>query len=241
MRIIKAKNYDELSKIGANIIASQVTLVPDSVLGLATGSSVRKLYDELVLKYEGGELDFSQIMSINLDEYVGLDGTHSQSYRYYMNEALFDRVNIDKENTHLPDGKAKDVEVECENYESIIDFVDSIDLQLLGLGGNGHIGFNEPADSFPMATHSVDLTEETIEANSRFFDNIDDVPKKAITMGIKGIMQAKTVLLCVSGSHKAEALKKVLTGPVTPEVPGSILQLHKNLIVVADEEALSQL
>lgn len=241
MRIIRTKNYEDLSKRAADIIASQVTLTPDSVLGLATGSSVRKLYDELVLKYEAGELDFSEIMSINLDEYVGLDGNHSQSYRYYMNEALFDRVNIHKENTHLPNGMASNIDVECDNYESIIDFVDSIDLQLLGLGGNGHIGFNEPSDAFPMATHSVDLTEDTIEANSRFFDDINDVPKKAITMGIRGIMQAKKVLLCVSGSHKADALKKVLEGPVTPEVPGSILQLHKNLIVVADEDALSLL
>lgn len=239
MRIIRAKDYDDMSVKAAAVIASQVVLNPESVLGLATGSTVEGVYDILAEQNAKGDLDFSGIKTVNLDEYVGLAPDHDQSYRYYMNTNLFDRIGIDKSNTNVPDGMAKDIDAECKRYNSIIEGFGQTDLQLLGLGNNGHIAFNEPADEFIPMTHCVELTEDTIESNSRFFENIDDVPKKALTMGIKNITQSKLILLCVSGKGKADALKKVLTGPIIPQVPGSILQLHPNLIVVADEDALS--
>jgi glucosamine-6-phosphate deaminase len=189
---------------------------------------------------QNGDVDFSGVRSVNLDEYVGLAGDHNQSYRYFMDTNLFNQINIHKDNTNVPDGMAADIEAECIRYENLIKELGGIDLQLLGLGHNGHIGFNEPDDYFPLLTHRVQLKESTIKANSRFFENEDQVPREAITMGIKSIMQAKRILLCVSGEAKAEILKKVLSGPVTPEVPGSILQLHPNLTVVADEAALSR-
>lgn len=241
MRIIKAKDYNDMSKKAAGVIASQVTLNPDSVLGLATGSTVEGLYSTLADWYSQGTLDFSKIKSVNLDEYVGLSQDHDQSYYYFMNTNLFSKINVDLKNVNLPDGMAKDTDAECKRYDGVIDELGGTDIQLLGLGHNGHIGFNEPMDEFKKGTHCVELTQDTISSNARFFESENEVPRKALTMGIKNIMQAKKVLLCVSGKAKSEILKEVLTGPVIPQVPGSILQLHSDLVVVADEDALSKM
>lgn len=241
MRIIRAKDYDQMSREAANIIFSQVTLKPDSILGLATGSSPEGTYKCLVEKYDNGELDFSKVHTINLDEYVGLPGSNDQSYRWFMNHHLFNHVNIDKNNTNVPNGLNTDEKAECQRYDDLIQSFGGIDLQLLGLGPNGHIGFNEPDEYFPMGTHKVKLTNETIQANKRFFEDENDVPRFAYTMGIRDIMQAKRVLMVVSGKGKAKILKEAFFGPITPKVPASILQLHKDFTLVADEDALSEL
>ncbi len=241
MVIYKTANYEEMSRKAANIIAAQIIMKPDCVLGLATGSTPIGTYKELIDAYNNGDLDFSKVTSINLDEYKGLSADNDQSYRYFMNTNLFNHVNIDKANTYVPDGLEPDSKKACDDYNNIIATMGPVDLQLLGLGHNGHIGFNEPSDIFEKETHCVDLTESTIEANKRFFASEADVPRQAYTMGIGNIMSADKVLLIVNGKGKAEILKKVLYGPVTPEVPASILQLHKNVIVVADEEAASLL
>ena len=232
MRVIETKSYAELSRKAANLISAQVLSKPDSVLGLATGSTPIGTYKQLIEWYEKGDLDFSEVKSINLDEYVGLTGDHDQSYRYFMNTNLFNHVNIDKAKTNVPSGVAEDLEAECERYDALIESMGGIDLQLLGIGHNGHIGFNEPADSFVVPTHVVELGETTINANARFFSSADEVPKKAVTMGIKAIMQAKKVLLIANGKDKKEIVEKALYGPVTPEVPASILQFHPDLTVV---------
>ena len=239
MRIIRAKDYDDMSKKAADIIASQVILKPNGVLGLATGSTPIGAYQELVSKYEAGRLDFSGITTVNLDEYKGLPRENDQSYFYFMNDNLFQHVNIDTDNTNLPDGMVADSAQACQEYDDVIASVGGIDLQLLGLGGNGHIGFNEPADIFKKDTHCVDLTEETIEANKRFFASAADVPRQAYTMGIRTIMSAKKVLVVASGEGKAQAVKDAFFGEITPQVQASILQLHKNVIVIADEAAMS--
>lgn len=241
MVICRAKDYDDLSRKAANIIGAQIIMKPDCVLGLATGSSPVGTYKELVARYESGELDFSQVSSINLDEYRGLAPDNDQSYRYFMNTNLFDHVNIDKSRTSVPDGLEPDAEKACSDYDKIIEAAGGADLQLLGLGHNGHIGFNEPADEFVRDTQCVDLTESTIEANKRFFASEADVPRQAYTMGIRGIMLAKKIVVVVSGEDKAEILKKVVCGPVTPQVPASILQLHPDVTIVADEAALSKM
>lgn len=241
MRIIEAKDYKELSKQAANIIAAQIVMKPDCVLGLATGSSPIGTYDQLVEKYENGDLDFSKVSSVNLDEYRGLDHENDQSYYYFMHEHLFDRVNIDVENTNVPDGTNPDAEAECKRYEELIRSYGGVDLQLLGLGHNGHIGFNEPAPIFEKETHCVDLTESTIEANKRFFASADDVPKQAYTMGIGTIMRAKKILVVVSGADKADIVAKAFFGDVTPEVPASILQMHPDVTIVGDAEALAKI
>lgn len=240
MQIYRAKDYEDMSRKAANIIASQVFLKPDCVLGLATGSTPIGAYKNLVEKYEQGELDFSQVTTVNLDEYKGLPRENDQSYYYFMHDNLFDHVNVKPENTHLPDGTKEDADEECARYEELIRSLGGQDLQLLGLGHNGHIGFNEPDAIFEKATHCVDLQESTIEANKRFFDSVDDVPKQAYTMGIGTIMQAKKILVVVSGEDKADTVAKAFFGPVTPEVPASILQFHKDVILVADEAALSK-
>lgn len=240
MRVIRAKDYDDMSRKAAWLIASQVQLHPACVLGLATGSSPVGAYKQLIEWYRAGELDFSAATSINLDEYVGLGGDSDQSYRRFMDENLFDHINIDKRNTFVPNGLAADGEAECARYEALI-MEKGVDLQLLGLGNNGHIGFNEPADAFVPATHKVALTESTIQANRRFFEKEEDVPRFAYTTGIRGIMQAKRVVVVVSGAAKAQAVKDALTGPVTPQMPGSILQLHADCTLVADEAALALL
>ena len=239
MKIIRTKDYRDMSRKAANIISAQMILKDDSVLGLATGSTPIGTYDQLVDWYKKGDLDFSKITTVNLDEYKGLPKENDQSYWYFMNKNLFSRVNIRPDYHFLPDGMNLDSVNECERYEKLIDSLGGIDLQLLGLGRNGHIGFNEPCDSFPQDVHVVDLTESTIEANKRFFASADDVPKQAYTMGIKNIMQAKKILLIAGGEEKAEALKNSLYGPITPSVPASILQLHNDVTVIADEAALS--
>ena len=240
MQIYRAKDYEDMSKKVANIIASQIVLKPDCVLGLATGSTPIGAYKNLVEKYEQGDLDFSQVTTVNLDEYKGLPRENDQSYYYFMHDNLFDHVNVKPENTHLPDGTKEDSDEECARYEELIRTLGGQDLQLLGLGHNGHIGFNEPDAIFEKATHCVDLQESTIEANKRFFASADDVPKQAYTMGIGTIMQAKKILVVVSGEDKADTVAKAFFGPVTPEVPASILQFHKDVILVADEAALSK-
>lgn len=239
MRIIETKTYEEMSKKAANIIASLVTLKPDCMLGLATGSSPIGTYDELVKKYEAGDLDFSEVTTVNLDEYKGLPKENEQSYYYFMHEYLFDKVNIDPEKTYLPDGMNLNSEEEANRYEELVKSLGIVDLQLLGLGRNGHIGFNEPGDHFEDGTHCVNLKESTIEANKRFFASADDVPKQAYSMGIGTIMRAKKILLVVSGEEKAQALKDTLYAPISPEVPGTVLRLHKDVTIVADEAALS--
>lgn len=241
MNIYKTKDYEELSRRAAAILAAQVILKPNCVLGLATGSSPVGMYENLVEQYKNGELDFSQVTSVNLDEYKGLGPDHPQSYRKFMDSNLFDHVNIDKTRTFVPNGLEPDSDKACKDYDCLIAQTGGVDLQLLGLGNNGHIGFNEPADAFACGTHCVELTPSTIEANKRFFESEDEVPRYAYTMGIRSIMCAKKILLIVSGKAKAEALKAVLCGPVTPKVPGSVLQLHPDVAVVADEEALSLL
>lgn len=239
MRIIRTKDYEDMSRKAANIIGALVVTKPDCVLGLATGSSPIGTYRNLVEGYKNGDLDFSRVKSVNLDEYKGLPKENEQSYFYFMNDNFFKHVNIDPANTHLPDGTEPDSEKACSEYDKVIASMGGVDLQLLGLGHDGHIGFNEPNDEFDKETHCVDLTQMTIEANKRFFDSIDDVPKQAYTMGIATIMRAKTVLMVVSGEDKAQILKDAFFGPIKPEVPASILQLHPNFILVADEAALS--
>lgn len=241
MKIIKCKDYEEMSKRAASYIRAIVTLKPNAVLGLATGSTPISTYKQLIECYNVGKLDFSEIISINLDEYVGLDDKNDQSYRYFMNENLFNHINIKKENTYVPNGIAKDLEAECKRYDDIIEKFGPIDLQLLGLGQNGHIGFNEPDNHFSFETHVVSLTENTIMANKRFFNSIDEVPKKAITMGIYPIINAKNVLMVASGKVKADAVEKIVKGNITPECPASILKYHKNFVLIVDEEAASKI
>ncbi len=241
MRIYCEKDYNAMSRRAANIIAAQVLSKPDCVLGLATGSTPVGAYKELIEWYKQGDLSFAEVRSVNLDEYVGLAPTHDQSYRYFMQTNLFDHVDIVAENTNVPSGQAADAAAECARYEQVVADLGYADLQLLGLGRNGHIGFNEPCDHFPVATHLVDLTESTIDANARFFASADDVPKQALTMGIGTIMKARKILIVASGADKADAVRRAFAGPITPDMPASILQLHPDVTLVADEAALSKL
>ena len=241
MKIYKAKDYKDMSRKAANIISAQVIMKPNCVLGLATGSTPIGTYDQLVEWYNKGDLDFSEVTTVNLDEYKGLPRTNDQSYYYFMHQHLFDRVNIDPERTNVPNGMEPDAEKECGRYEELIRSLGGVDLQLLGLGHNGHIGFNEPGEAFEKETHCVDLTESTIEANKRFFASADDVPKQAYTMGIKTIMQAKKILIVANGENKADIVERAFFGPVTPEVPASILQLHNDVTLVGDEAALAKI
>lgn len=239
MRIIATDSYYQMSRVAANIISAQVIMKPNCVLGLATGSTPVGTYEQLIRWYEKGDLDFSQVSSINLDEYKGLSPENDQSYRYFMNTNFFDHINIRKERTHVPDGLEPDSARACHEYNKIITDCGGIDLQLLGLGLNGHIGFNEPGAAFEKETHCVDLSESTIRANSRFFASMDEVPKQAYTMGIKTIMQARKILIVVNGQNKAQIVKDAFFGPVTPKVPASVLQLHNDVTLVGDREALS--
>ena len=232
MKIIRTKSYEDMSYEAAKILAAQIVLKPNAVLGLATGSSPIGLYEKLIEWNKAGDIDFSQVSSINLDEYCGLDGENDQSYRYFMDTHLFNFVNIDKGRTHVPNGKAADYAAEGARYDALIEEMGGIDLQLLGIGPDGHIGFNEPDEFFTKETHVVDLDPSTIEANARFFASADDVPRQAVTMGMGGIMGAKKVVLIASGASKKEILEKALFGPITPEVPASLLQLHPDLTVV---------
>ena len=236
MKFITVDTYEKLSRQAANIISVQVILKPDSVLGLATGSSPLGTYKQLIEWYEKGDIDFSKVTSVNLDEYVGLDGTNDQSYRYFMNKNFFEHINIDINNTFVPNGCAVDLAGEGKRYDEHIAELGGIDLQLLGIGLDGHIGFNEPDKYFVKSTHVVDLHESTIKANSRFFANIDEVPKRAITMGMVSIMQAKKILLIASGKEKRDILEKAFYGPITPEIPASILQLHPDITVIYSEK-----
>ena len=240
MRIYKAKDYDDMSRKAANIISAQVIMKPDCVLGLATGSTPIGLYKQLVEWFEKGDLDFSKVQTVNLDEYKGLNRENDQSYYYFMHDNLFDHINIPEENTHLPNGMEMDSEKECARYTKLIQSMGGVDLQLLGIGHNGHIGFNEPSESFDKEVHCVNLTQSTIEANKRFFASADDVPKQAYTMGIKTIMQAKKILIVANGEGKADIVRDAFFGPITPQVPASVLQLHNDVTLVADEAALSK-
>ncbi len=232
MKFITVDSYEKMSRDAANIISAQVIIKPDSVLGLATGSSPVGTYKQLIEWYKKGDLDFSKTISVNLDEYVGLDGENDQSYRYFMNHNFFDHINIPKEQTFVPNGRALDLQKECLEYDEKIKELGGIDLQLLGIGLDGHIGFNEPDDYFEKNTHIVDLHESTIEANSRFFASRDEVPTKAVTMGMVSIMQAKKILLIANGANKKEILEKAFFGPITPQIPASILQLHPDITVI---------
>lgn len=231
MRVIEAQNYEELSKIAAHFIGGQILLKPTSVLGLATGSSPIGTYKCLIKQHKKGILDFSQIKTVNLDEYCGLSPESTQGYRYFMNDTLFHHININLKNTFVPSGIADDFSVECRRYENLVTDLGGVDLQLLGIGHNGHIGFNEPTDSFPAETHIVDLTESTINANARLFENPNDVPRKAITMGIGTIMKARKILL-IAGAEKREIVEKSIYGKITPEVPASVLQLHPDVTII---------
>jgi len=240
MKLYRAKDYYDMSRKAANIISAQIIMKPNCVLGLATGSTPVGAYKQLIEWYNKGDLDFSRVKTANLDEYKGLTRDNDQSYYHFMKQNLFMHVNIDVTNTHIPDGMESDAQKEAARYEEILRNLGGIDLQILGLGHNGHIGFNEPSDIFPKDTHIVDLQESTIEANKRFFESVDLVPRQAYTMGIGTIIRAKKILLMVSGEDKAEILYNALCGPVTSKVPASILQLHPDVIIVADEAALSK-
>ncbi len=240
MRIYKAENEEEMSRKAANIISAQVILKPDSVLGLATGSSPIGTYHQLIEWYEKGDLDFSQVKAVNLDEYKGLSKDDEQSYAYFMRKNFFDHINIKPENTFIEDGLAEDAAAECRRYNELIKSLGGIDLQLLGIGPNAHIGFNEPGEALEKDTHMVKLSERTIRANARFFANEDEVPKYAFTMGIKAIMQAKCIVLIANGEAKADAMYECVCGHITAMAPASILQLHNNVFIVADEAALSR-
>ncbi|MPQ42357.1 glucosamine-6-phosphate deaminase [Clostridium tarantellae] len=237
MRLIIAKDYNEMSKIAADEMAKSIKSNPEIVLGLATGGTPVGMYKELIKMYENGELDFSKVKSVNLDEYVGLSGEHNQSYRYFMNKNLFNHINIDKNNTFVPNGLSEDVEKEGKIYDEKIKELGGIDVQLLGLGNNGHIGFNEPNDELTVGTHLTNLKQDTIEANARFFSSIDEVPKKAITMGLGGIMKAKEIIVIASGKGKADIVSKLMNGKITTDIPASMLQMHNNVIVIVDEDA----
>lgn len=237
MKLIIAESYEDMSRKAADVLAKHVLEHPRCVLGLATGSTPIGLYAELVRDYQAGKISFAEVSTYNLDEYRGLSGDHNQSYRYFMNDNLFDHVDIDKAATHVPDGACADAEAACAAYEAAIDAAGGVDIQLLGLGHNGHIGFNEPCTEFPKATHCVQLTESTINANSRLFDSIDEVPREAYTMGIGTIMKAREILVVANGEGKADIVKRAFFGPVTPEVPASILQFHPNVTVIVDAAA----
>ena len=239
MRLIVCENYDEMSKAAANIIAAQVTLKPKSILGLATGSTPIGMYNNLASMYSKGELDFSEVISFNLDEYYPLKKSNEQSYDYFMKDNLFSKINIKPENIHIPNGEAQNAEEECKNYDKMIAEKGGIDLQVLGIGNNGHIGFNEPGATLESGTNVTDLTEDTIQVNSRFFNSIDEVPKRAITMGMYPILSAKTILLLISGKSKNAALKRILTGKITTDCPASFLNIHSDAIVIVDKDAMN--
>lgn len=237
MNFVIAEDYQDMSRKAADVIAARVAEKPNCVLGLATGSTPIGLYECLVEDCKAGKISFADVSTYNLDEYRGLAPEHDQSYRYFMKQNLFDHVDIDQSRTHVPDGICDDAEASCAAYEQAIVEAGGVDIQLLGLGHNGHIGFNEPCDEFPKATHRVELTESTIQANSRLFDSIEEVPREAYTMGIGTIMRAREILVVANGEGKAEIVKKAFFGPVTPQVPASVLQFHPNVTVIVDAEA----
>ena len=240
INILKGKNSEEVAKLSSKIIIDVLKANPKATLGLATGSSPLGLYAELVGACKGGEISFREVKTLNLDEYVGLDGENDQSYRYFMNTNLFSKVDIDLANTNVPDGLASDPKAECERYDALVESFGGVDVQVLGIGNNGHIGFNEPDSVFPYGTSLINLTESTIDANSRFFASRDLVPTQAISMGIGHILTAKAIILIALGKGKAEILEKALFGDITPEVPASALRLYNGPVYVcADTDALS--
>ncbi len=239
MRIINCHTYEAMSRKAADILAAQIQLKPNCVLGLATGTTPIGAYQGLIKKYESGSLDFSEVRTYNLDEYRGLTHEDPQSYHYFMNDQLFNHVNIDPANVHVPDGANTDADAACADYDRMVAEAGYCDLQLLGIGRNGHIGFNEPAEEFSKGTHCVDLTESTIEANSRLFEKEEDVPRQAYTMGTQTIMNARCILVVANGENKAQAVRDMCFGPIVPTCPASILQLHPNVFVVCDDAALS--
>lgn len=240
MKLIKAKDYDSMSRKAANIIAAQLILKPDSVLGLATGSSPVGIYRQLIEWYRDGDIDFAACSTVNLDEYAGLTADNKQSYAWFMQTNLFDHVNITSKNINIPNGANPDADGECARYNQVIGDVGGVDLQLLGIGHNGHIGFNEPGDAFEKDTHCVALAQSTIDANARFFGPGETVPTHAYTMGIRSIMSARKILLIATGEAKADILYKAMCGSITPAVPASVLQLHSDVTVVADQAALAK-
>ncbi len=239
MRLIICENYEEMSKAAAKIVASQLTVKPESILGLATGSTPVGMYNILAEMYKNGDVDFSESKSFNLDEYYPITADNSQSYHYFMRENLFSKINIKPENTHILDGTCADTDEECKNFERMIAQSGGIDLQILGIGQNGHIGFNEPDANLNPNTHLTDLTENTINANSRFFDNIDEVPKQAITMGIGTILKAKKIILLASGAEKHKVVKQLLEGKITTDIPASMLKVHSDTVLICDKAAYS--
>ena len=239
MNLIIVENYDEMSKLAASKIKEVMGEKSNAILGLATGSTPIGTYKELIRMNKAGEIDFSNTTTVNLDEYIGLSETNEQSYRYFMNTNLFDHINIDKSKTFVPNGLAKDIEEEGANYDRRIDELGGTDVQVLGIGANGHIAFNEPDEVLIAGTHKTGLTESTINANSRFFDSIDEVPKTAITMGLGQIMKSKKILLLANGNNKAEAIKELLSGKITTKNPATMLQMHRDVTLIVDKEAAS--
>ena len=239
MKIIVVDNYEELSAKAAELVAETVKGKADCVLGLATGDTPVGTYKNLIKMYESGELDFSGVRSVNLDEYYPISPDNDQSYRYFMNRQLFDHVNIDKANTYVPDGTVSDFEAHCKAYDDNIDALGGIDIQILGIGRNGHIGFNEPDDTLVRGTHLTSLTANTIEANSRFFASEDEVPKHALTMGIESVFKARKILLLASGAGKAEAIRATVKGNIDPRCPASMLCLHRDVVIICDKAAYS--
>ena len=239
MRVIKCENYDEMSRVAARIVAAQLVLKPDSVLGLATGSTPVGMYAELVKMNKEGKIDFADVKTFNLDEYFPIDRANDQSYYYFMNDNLYSKVNMKPENVYIPNGSAKCADEECKSYEMKIEDNCGVDLQVLGIGNNGHIGFNEPADELSDVTHKIAISESTVEANSRFFASADDVPREALTMGMATIMKARKIILMVSGANKNAVLKKVLSGKITTDVPATMLNMHSDVVIIADKDALA--
>ena len=238
MKIIVCKDYDEMSVEAAKIVAAQMKEKKDSILGLATGSTPLGLYNELVKMNKNGEIDFSEIKTFNLDEYYPISHKDDQSYYYFMNENLFSRVNIDPSNTDIPNGEAPDAEAECKRYDAAIDASAGVDIQILGIGQNGHIAFNEASDVLHANTHQETLTENTIQANSRFFENEADVPRHALTMGVGSIMKARKIILLASGKNKRDAVRALTDDTITTQNPATLLKLHKDVIIICDEEAM---
>ena len=238
MKLIVCKNYEEMSDAAAKIFAEVVKEKPNCVLGLATGSTPVGMYDRLAAMYEAGELDFSNATTVNLDEYYPISPDNDQSYRYFMNEKLFNKINVDKANTYVPNGAAKDPEAACKEYEEILSKVGQVDIQVLGIGQNGHIGFNEPDSALHVLTHVTGLTESTINANVRFFNSIDEVPTQALTMGIGTILRAKKIIILANGEAKRDAVKAMMRGMLDCSCPASMLNLHPDVTVICDEAAL---
>lgn len=240
MKLLVVKNYEEMSLEAAKFMANLVNEKPEAVLGLATGGTPVGMYQDLIKMNKEGSVDFSKVTTVNLDEYIGLSGEHKKSYRFFMNDTLFNHINVNKVNTFVPNGLAENIEEECTSYDNKIVELGGIDLQLLGLGGNGHIAFNEPDSTLVVGTHLTGLTQDTIDANARFFKSADEVPKTALTMGLGGIMQAKKILLIASGEGKADAVQAMMSGKITTDCPASMLQMHRDVTVIVDEAAAAK-